>query len=393
MTSIRVSRMFCMPDALRIERYKRAPDLGPRILFFSGGTALNKISRALKEYTHNSVHLVTPFDSGGSSAKLRTALGMPSIGDLRSRMMALADEAVTGHPEIYRLFGYRLSKKEKKRDLATKFDTIVRGQDKLIKDISNPMRHLIRSQLKHFQDAMPTDFDLRGANIGNLILAGGYLDNSRHLDPIVFLFSKLVSVCGTVRTIVNNNLHVGAELKDGHRIIGQHRLTGKETPPLTSPIQSLFLSADAENYVPAIVTLHRQIRKLITGADIICYPPGSFYTSIIANLIPKGVREAIHANGCPKVYIPNLADDPEQIGMNGDNALKVLLTYVSKTEQKKRGLDFILVDEKTNHQQSQFSETLLAEHGITLLRAKLIHKRSYPYYDPDLLISALLSLT
>ena len=110
MSDLTVRRAVEMPDPLRIGRYRRAPEFGPRVLFFSGGTALTEISRALKYYTHNSIHLVTPFDSGGSSAKLRQAFDMPSIGDLRSRLMALADEAVTGYPEIYRLFGYRLPK-------------------------------------------------------------------------------------------------------------------------------------------------------------------------------------------------------------------------------------------------------------------------------------------
>ena len=42
------------------------PALGPRLVFFTGGTALRGLSRSLTRYTHNSVHLVTPFDSGGS---------------------------------------------------------------------------------------------------------------------------------------------------------------------------------------------------------------------------------------------------------------------------------------------------------------------------------------
>src|SRR5690606_4221563 len=62
-----------VPDPVRLARYARAPEIGPTVLFFSGGTALRKTSRVLTEFTHNSVHLITPFDSGGSSAKLRDA--------------------------------------------------------------------------------------------------------------------------------------------------------------------------------------------------------------------------------------------------------------------------------------------------------------------------------
>ena len=92
MAKIRVARTVEIPDALRISRYRKIPDLGPRSLFFSGGSALNGLCKTLKGYTHNSIHLVTPFDSGCSSAEFRRAFDMPSIGDLRSRLMALADE-------------------------------------------------------------------------------------------------------------------------------------------------------------------------------------------------------------------------------------------------------------------------------------------------------------
>ena len=72
-------RNIKLPDLLRIGRYQKAPELGPSILFFSGGSALRQVSRA-QELSHNSIHLVTPFDSGGSSAKLRKAFDMPAIG-------------------------------------------------------------------------------------------------------------------------------------------------------------------------------------------------------------------------------------------------------------------------------------------------------------------------
>ena len=311
MTQVRVSRSVKIPDALKISRYRKVPELGPKILFFSGGSALNATSRVLKLYTHNSIHLVTPFDSGGSSAKLRQAFEMPSIGDLRSRLMALADETVTGHPEIYRLFTYRLPVDEHDDRLFERLERLARAKDPLVRAISNPMRRLIRNQLGFFLKYMPRDFNLRGASIGNLILAGGYLNNHQHLDPIIFLFSKLVNVQGTVRAIINDNIHLGADLADGSRVIGQHNLTGKETAPLSSPIKRLFLSESLEGFTPVSAKLRAKNRRLVVGADLICYPPGSFYTSMLANLLPKGVGLAIAANGSPKVYIPNLGQDPE----------------------------------------------------------------------------------
>jgi CofD-related protein of GAK system len=171
--SIRIVRTARLPDPVRINRYAKAPELGPRILFFSGGSALNKASRILKNYTHNSIHMVTPFDSGGSSAKLRKAFAMPSIGDLRSRLMALADENITGQPEVYKLFNYRFPAQGEPDRLLAQLDAMIQGDDPLVHAIPNPMRRLIRNQLGFFRGAMPAGFDMRGASTGNLILAGG----------------------------------------------------------------------------------------------------------------------------------------------------------------------------------------------------------------------------
>ena len=397
MSDLLVSRAVHIPDPLRIGRYRRAPEFGPRLLFFSGGTALSNISRRLKTYTHNSIHLVTPFDSGGSSAKLRDAFDMPSIGDLRSRLMALADEAVTGHPEIYRLFRYRLPTDASCAELAAQLDDIISSNNALVNDIPNPMRRLIRSQLEHFRDAMPADFDLRGASIGNLILAGGYMGNHQHLEPVLFLFSRLVNVLGTVRAVVNTSLHLGAELGDGKQIIGQHLLTGKEAPALKSPIKSLFLSSRPDKRLPAQAVLRKKTHKLIAQADLICYPPGSFYTSLMANLLPRGVGTAIAGNDCPKVYVPNRGIDPEQIGMNAQAAVAALLRGLRADKGGKNSsnkhLNFVLMDDRAKAPMADLPEKFLKERGIQSIKTRLVTRESAPYYDPDLLVSALLSLT
>jgi CofD-related protein of GAK system len=396
-TPLRITRPVLLPDRIRLSRYLRAPELGPRILFFSGGTALTRTSRVIKRYTHNSIHMVTPFDSGGSSAKLRQAFSMPSIGDLRSRLVALVDENITGHPEVYQLFSYRFPVDQSPDELLARLDLMIRGKEPLVAAISNPMRRLIRNQLGYFRQAMPEDFDLRGASTGNLILAGGYLNNHKHLDPIIFLFSKLVNVLGTVLTVVNDDLHLTAELEDGSCVTGQHRLTGKELAPLKSPITRLFLSSDPDKPVAAKSVMRKKYRKLIQQAELICYPPGSFYSSLVASLLPTGVGSSIAATDCPKVYVPNLGHDPEQIGMTLDSSVLTLLNYLRADNSgqcsNRKLLNFVLIDSKRGNYTSSLSDSLMQELGIRVIDTRLISKQSAPYYDAELLASALLSLT
>lgn len=396
MSKVRVCRSVQIPDPVRISRYAKSPELGPQVLFFSGGSALTGLSRRLKYYTHNSTHLVTPFDSGGSSAKLRAAFNMPSIGDLRSRLIALADETVTGHPEVYRLFTYRFPIGASNHRLLSRLDAMIAGRDGLVDPISNPMRRLIRHQLGYFREAMPDDFDLRGASIGNLILAGGYLNNHMHLDPIIFLFSKLVGVLGTVRAVVNDNLHLGAELANGSVVVGQHRLTGKEQPAPESPIERLFLTSALSGAIPAQARLRKKNRKLIAGAELICFAMGSFYSSLLANLLPTGVGTAVAANDCPKVFIPNLGEDPEQVGMGLDDALLALLRQLRVDAgadcPSTRLLDFVLLDSRNGAYVSSCSAKLAEELGVQVIDTRLVTRKSAPYYDPDLLVAALMSL-
>lgn len=394
MKTIKLTRQAAVPDPIRISLYHKSPELGPKILFFSGGSALNGLSQHLKNYTYNSIHLVTPFDSGGSSAKLRKAFDMPAIGDLRSRMMALADETIIGHPEVYRLFTYRLSSSPSQKTLLQQLNNMIDGKDPLIKDVANPMRRLIRNLLGFFIQQMPKDFDLRGASIGNLALAGGYINHHRHLDPVIYLFSKLVGVRGIVRAIVNDNIYLTAKLKSGDTIMGQHRLTGKEVKPIKSKITQLMISSHPDKYVPAQSNIRKKNYKLIQTADLICFPPGSFYSSLVANLLPKGVISAITENKNPKVFIPNLGNDPEQFGLSLREVIDSLLNIMHKASPESSThdfLNFILLDSKSGDYTGSIP-TELSKKGIQIIDTHLVSSKSAPYYDPTLLSNALLSL-
>ncbi len=391
-----ISRVVTIPDILRLSRYKKIPELGPRVLFFTGGSALTGLSKILKNYTHQSIHLVSPFDSGGSSAKLRQAFNMPAIGDLRSRLIALADETILGHPEIYRLFSYRLSETASQVSLKARLSNIAKGKDPLIEDIVNPMRTLICHQLGYFLEAMPENFNLKGASIGNLIITGGYINNHKQLEPILFLFSKLVNVLGTVRTISDEDYHLAVMLENGQQIIGQHLMTGKEVPGIQSPIRQLCLSKTLDRFELVTTVLQKRNRKLIEQADLICYPPGSFFSSLIANLLPSGTGKAISCNGNPKVYIPNQGHDPEQFGLSLRDTIDILLNYLqfgdAEAIKANQLISVILVDSKNGQYVDGIPKELIAKLGIELVDTKLMKKGSN-HYDDEKLVAALLSLT
>ncbi len=392
---ITVTREVHIPDKIKIERYHKVPELGPRILFFSGGTALKRLSKELIQYTHNSIHLITPFDSGGSSAKIRDSFNMISVGDLRNRLMALADQSVKGNPDIYRLFAYRLPEMDNQALINILFE-IIQEKHELIAPVPDPMKQIISNHIRKFVNKMPLDFDLKGANIGNLILTGGYLNNNKNMEVVLYIFKKLIEAQGVVKPIVNEFLHLVAELDDGTVLVGQHLLTGKEDNAITNPVKKVYLSETRNNPFPAKVEITKDIEKLISKAEIICYPMGSFYSSVIANLIPKGVGSAVSANRCPKVYIPNTVADPEQYGMNLGETANVILEYLGKdldSPDARKLLNFIIVDTRNAEYPFKLNLSEVQQAGIEVIDTKLVTQESYPYIDPGLLINSILSLT
>jgi uncharacterized cofD-like protein len=64
----------------------------PRIVALGGGSGLSVTLRALRTVTDDLTAVVSVADDGGSSGRLRQALGIPAPGDIRRCLVALADD-------------------------------------------------------------------------------------------------------------------------------------------------------------------------------------------------------------------------------------------------------------------------------------------------------------
>jgi len=265
------------------------------------------------------------------------------------------------------------------------------------------MRSLIQSYLDAFYRQMPADFDLTGASVGNLILTGGYLIHNRSLDPIAFLFGQLIKTRGTVRTTSDVDLQLEVELENGRTITGQHNFTGKETASIDSPIRSIKLTGEADD----IDTLDasrvcKETLTLIDSAELLVFPPGSFYSSIIANLLPKGVTKALHKNPSPRVYVPSLGIDLETLGMTLADQVLVLnqhlarktLTKASARYPRRCAVDLLLFDSRLLSVSDKQKELICAEMGVQMIDTDLATEAFDAHrYDDNKLVQALLSLT
>jgi CofD-related protein of GAK system len=247
-----------------------------------------------------------------------------------------------------------------------------------------------------FRKLAGPDFDLRGASIGNLILTAGYLAHDRRIEPIVSVYSDLVRVRGKVGLVVDANLQIRARLKGGGHIIGQHLITGKEAPALTEAITELSLVEQGKADTPVRPGISASIRAAIAGADLICYPVGSFYSSLVANLLPAGVGTAVSRTPCPKVFIPNTLRDPESIGLSLSDQVRTLLQYLRADDPGAIAsgdvLDHVLIDPDIAYPGCEDPSRDLAALGVQAIVTPLTSPATGAI-DPHLLCRALISLT
>ncbi|MFW5958293.1 MAG: 2-phospho-L-lactate transferase CofD family protein, partial [Desulfosalsimonas sp.] len=215
--------------------------------------------------------------------------------------------------------------------------------------------------------------------------------------PVIYLFSMLVKVRGTVRPVVNKHRHLVAELDSGEIMAGQHRFTGKQDAPVNKAIRRIYLSSSKNDPRPEEIKIRNKMKELIRSAEIICYPMGSFYSSLVANLLPRGVSETISRVRCPKIYVPNTYPDPESCGLTPTSQTEILLSYLKADDpdgiENTQVLDAVLVDRKNGRYTAPVDEKKLNQMKVRVIDYPLVSPESFPAVDTGRLARCLLSLT
>ena len=114
----------------------------------------------------------------------------------------------------------------------------------------------------------------------------------------------MVQARGVVMPVADSCAHLCVRLENGEVIVGQHRFTGKTATSITSPILDMWLSASLDDPSPVSVPIQPRLAHVIRTADLICYPVGSFFSSVMANLLPLGVSCAVREAACRRCSFP-----------------------------------------------------------------------------------------
>jgi uncharacterized cofD-like protein len=306
-----------------------------RIVLFSGGSACRAINVALCNKAHVT-RLVPAWDSGGSSKVIREKLGILAIGDLRQALMTMAHGESRGRVgDVVKICNARLSNNLGNDEARTEFLFYAEGRHPLLERMEPGLRAAILNYLKTFAVNVGDDFDFRNGSIGNFILTGACLAHNGDVNTAIFVFRKLCNIDGDVwPSSLNNDLILNATLKDDRTIERQDAITN--------------LSLEDSNIGIAEVQLTREVGlpaecnpaaiEAIMKADLIAFGPGSFYSSLLPHLQIDGIAQALSCVDCPRVWIGNILQCPETIGMTIGDCIDVSSTGWNRSSHSTKPL-------------------------------------------------------
>lgn len=224
---------------------------GMKVVAIGGGTGLPASLRGVKAFTSNITAVVTVADDGGSSGRLRRELGVLPPGDLRNNIAALADDESL----MTRLFQYRFS-----------------------------------------------TGDLNGHAFGNLFITA-LAGVTGSLESALVETERVLNIQGRVFPATLNDVALAASMRlpDQKRSItvqGESAITASG-----GQIEQVWLE-------PETVPAYTGSVQAILDAELVVIGPGSLYTSILPNMMVRGIGDALRATSAYKVYICNIAMQP-----------------------------------------------------------------------------------
>ncbi len=217
-----------------------------KLVVIGGGTGTFTVLSGLRPHRKDEnldlSAVVSMADDGGSTGLLRDELGVLPPGDIRQCLVALS----TSGALMRELMNYR-------------FDS---GK-------------------------------LLGHSFGNLLLSA--LEKvTGDFGSAVEKTSEILRCEGRVIPVTLSRVKLEAKLKNGSKIVGQHKIIFSNLLNLLS----LSLTPKPKANTNAV--------KAILEADLIIIGPGEFYTSIIPNLLVPGIPEALAKTKAKIVYVANL---------------------------------------------------------------------------------------
>jgi len=238
-----------------------------RIVAIGGGTGLSTLLHGLKRYAAEPREIeitavVTVTDDGGSSGRLRREFDVLPPGDIRNCLVALSEDEAT----LSKLFQYRF----------------------------------------------PGGRGLKGHSFGNLFLTA-LTNQTGDFAKAVKVSSEILASLGRIYPSTGANVVLEAELENGRIVTGETKISKSR-----SRIKRIRLR-------PQVCKPLRETLEAIERADLITFGPGSLFTSVIPNVLVKGIPQAIRRSSALRAYFVNLMWQPgETIGFRASDHVEAI---------------------------------------------------------------------
>ncbi len=260
------------------------------IVAIGGGAGTFNVLYGIKRnLDYNISAIISVADNGGTTGAIRDKYGILPPGDMRRAIAALAKNT----DMVRKMFEYSFKDEE-----------WVIGSNK----------------------------------IGNILLTA-LVDITGSFEKSVDTLSEMFDVRGRVIPVTLEDVHLAVRFEDGTEVIGEKNIDisdknpGERTHNIDQDITDAWLVWNSGNLNP-------RAREAILSADYIVIGPGDLYTSIVPNLLSKGMREALHASSAKIIYVCNaMTKRGETTNMEVIDFIDTIERYIDPGK-----LDFVIVN-------------------------------------------------
>eukprot|EP00040_Diaphanoeca_grandis_P024573 m.135254 g.135254 ORF g.135254 m.135254 type:complete len:449 (-) comp29784_c0_seq3:345-1691(-) len=333
------------------------------ICVLSGGTGFNTVVSFLARLTPKVSYILPVSDDGGSTSEIMRVLGGPPIGDIRSRLLRLANPGTDSSHAAMSMLLHRLPSDEQ---LARhQWGDIIAGNHVLWNDVNEDFKHIMLGYLRQFEklsSEAPLDFKYAKGSVGNFFFTAARVF-FQSLPAAILLWKMIANIPAMTEVIpVCNSLEplvLVAELDDIDTtlIVGQNAISHPTSSRASSPTHSSLPSSiadtkssgnqsfsgghhihrmfyvDHEN-VEMLPTANPAVFNALNQSQVIVYAMGSLYTSLVAQLIIPGIGESIARKTCSKVLLLNGTYDRETAGLTATGFVKALIKAMQQHQSE-----------------------------------------------------------
>jgi uncharacterized cofD-like protein len=203
--------------------------------------------------------------------------------------------------------------------------------------------------------------------------------------------SQILATRGRIYPATNTNVTLAARMDDGSLVHGETNITA-------SPHRILELMLEPADAEPLPGTL-----DAIASADLITLGPGSLYTSLVTNLLVRGIPEAIAASKATRVYVGNLMTQAnESLGLTASQHIEKILQHCGSSARPIFDYALIntapisptLLDQYAREGQTPIDADLdrIRDLGVEPIPGNFVHEGKLLRHDHDRVTEALLKL-